>query len=213
MGSSSGTAPLTVNEMALDTIDFIHAMGLQKVILFGFSLGGFVAQEIALKSPELVEKLILTGTGPAGGEGIENVGKISFPLILKGLFTFRDPKHYLFFTTTINGQAHAKSFLLRLKERKNNRDREPSMKSFLRQLKAIKAWGLQSPQNIASIKVPVLIANGDNDIMVPTSNSRYMAKKIPNSQLVIYEDAGHGGIFQYYSDFNLKLNNFLEQKN
>jgi len=119
MGSSSGTAPLTVNEMALDTIDFIHAMGLQKVILFGFSLGGFVAQEIALKSPELVEKLILTGTGPAGGEGIENVGKISFPLILKGLFTFRDPKHYLFFTTTINGQAHAKSFLLRLKERKN----------------------------------------------------------------------------------------------
>lgn len=210
MGASSGNAPLTVGEMADDTISFVREMGLDKVILFGFSLGGFVAQDVALKRPELVEKLILAGTGPAGGTGINQVGKVSWPLIIKGFFTFKDPKFYLFFTSTANGKKSASDFLARIKERKNDRDKEPSFKAFLRQLKAIEAWGNQLPQKLENLQIPTLIANGDNDIMVPTINSYDMAKRIKGSELVIYEDAGHGGIFQNYSEFNKIVRKFLE---
>lgn len=210
IGASGGVAPVTVDEMARDAIALIQALGFNKVDLFGFSLGGFVAQDIVLKQPGLVRKLILTGTGPAGGEGIEKVGAVSWPLIIKGLLTFRDPKLYLFFTSTINGRKAAKAFLKRLEERKIGRDKGPTPIAFLRQLKAIKAWGLQAPQDLESIKIPVLIANGDNDIMVPTVNSTDMARRISGSQLVIYEDAGHGGIFQNYTDFVSKALTFLD---
>lgn len=201
IGASGGTAPVTVDEMARDAIALIHALGFEKVDLLGFSLGGFVAQDIALKAPDLVRRLILTGTGPAGGTGIENVGSVSWPLIIKGMLTFKDPKVYMFFTSTANGRQAAKAFLKRLKERKTNRDKGPTPGAFLRQLKAIKAWGRQTRQDLGSIRAPVLIANGDHDVMVPTENSTDMARRIPNSQLVIYEDAGHGGIFQNHADF------------
>ncbi len=210
IGGSSGTAPVTVDEMARDMIALIDALGFEKIDLFGFSLGGFVAQDVTLKAPDLVRKLILTGTGPAGGEGIEKVGAVSWPLIIKGVLTFRDPKFYLFFTSTANGRHAARAFLGRLKERKADRDKGPTLGGFLRQLKAIKAWGRQAPQELGNIRIPVLIANGDNDLMVPTVNSTDMAKRIPGSQLVIYEDAGHGGIFQYYADFVPKVLSFLD---
>jgi pimeloyl-ACP methyl ester carboxylesterase len=210
IGASGGTAPVTIDEMARDAIGLIHALGFEKVDLLGFSLGGFVAQDITLKAPDLVRKLILTGTGPAGGAGIDKVGRVSWPLIVKGLLTRRDPKFYLFFTSTANGRQAANAFLERLKERKGNRDKEPTPGAFLRQLKAIKAWGKQAPQDLGSIRIPVLIANGDNDIMVPTENSIDMARRIPGAQLVIYEDAGHGGIFQNYADFVSKALSFLD---
>ena len=210
IGASGGTAPVTIDEMARDAIALIHALGHEKVDLLGFSLGGFVAQDITLKSPGFVRKLILTGTGPAGGKGIEQVGAVSWPLMIKGLLTLRDPKSYLFFTSTANGRRAAKAFLNRLKERKAGRDKVPTPGAFLRQLKAIKAWGRQAPQDLGSIKIPVLIANGDNDIMVPTVNTSDMARRIPNSQLVIYEDAGHGGIFQNHTDFVQQALTFLD---
>ncbi|MGO6968035.1 alpha/beta fold hydrolase [Rhizobium leguminosarum] len=209
IGASGGTAPLTIDEMARDTIALIRALGFKKVDLLGFSLGGFVAQDITLKAPDLVRKLILAGTGPAGGRGIEKVGAVSWPLIIKGLLTVRDPKTYLFFTSTANGRRAAKAFLDRLKERKAGRDKGPTPRAFLRQLKAIKAWGRQAPQDLGRIDVPVLIANGDNDIMVPTVNSTDMARRIPGAELVIYEDAGHGGIFQNHADFVPKALSFL----
>lgn len=209
IGASGGAAPVTVDEMARDMIALIGALGFEKVDLLGFSLGGFVAQDITLKAPHLVRKLILTGTGPAGGEGIDKVGRVSWPLITKGLLTLRDPKFYLFFTSTANGRRAAKAFLQRLKERKAGRDKGPTPGAFLRQLKAIEAWGRQAPQDLGSIKIPVLIANGDDDIMVPTVNSTDMARRIPGAQLVIYEDAGHGGIFQYHADFVPKALSFL----
>jgi pimeloyl-ACP methyl ester carboxylesterase len=90
------------------------------------------------------------------------------------------------------------------------RDKEPTPGAFLRQLKAVKAWGKQAPQDLGSIRIPVLIANGDNDIMVPTANSIDMARRIPGAQLVIYKDAGHGGIFQHYADFVSKALSFLD---
>ncbi|EKF60741.1 cultivar specificity protein W78 [Agrobacterium albertimagni AOL15] len=209
IGLSEGMAPLTIGEMARDMISVIEKLGFATVDLMGFSLGGFVAQDIVLKAPGLVRKLILTGTGPAGGEGIAQVGAVSWPLILKGMLTLRDPKTYLFFTSSPNGRRAAKDFLTRLKERQLDRDREPTPRAFLRQLSAIKAWGRQAPQDLGQIRVPTLVANGDNDIMVPTSNSRDMARRIPNAELVIYEDAGHGGIFQYHSDFVPKALAFL----
>jgi pimeloyl-ACP methyl ester carboxylesterase len=210
IGASGGTAPVTIDEMARDAIGLIHALGFAKVDLLGFSLGGFVAQDITLKAPDLVRKLILTGTGPAGGAGIDKVGRVSWPLIVKGLLTRRDPKFYLFFTSTTNGRQAANAFLERLKERKANRDKEPTPGAFLRQLKAIKAWGKQASQDLGSIRIPVLIANGDNDIMVPTANSIDMARRIPGAQLVLYEDAGHGGIFQNHADFVPKALSFLD---
>lgn len=209
IGGSGGSAPVTVQAMAADAIAVIHALGFDSVDLLGFSLGGFVAQDIAIKAPGLVRRLILTGTGPAGGQGIDRVGAVSWPLILKGLLTLRDPKFYLFFTSTANGRRAASDFLQRLKERKNGRDKEPTPRAFLRQLKAIKDWGRQAPQPLDRIRIPVLIANGDHDIMVPTVLSHDMARRIPQAQLVIYDDAGHGGIFQYHADFVPKALAFL----
>lgn len=209
IGASGGTAPVSIDEMARDAIALIRALGFETVDLMGFSLGGFVAQDVTLKAPGLVRKLILTGTGPAGGEGIGKVGAVSWPLIFKGLVTRRDPKTYLFFTATPNGRRSAEDFLDRLKERKVDRDKGPSPRAFLRQLKAIHAWGRQTPQDLGRIRIPVLVANGDNDIMVPTQNSRDMARRIPGAELVIYDDAGHGGIFQYHADFVPKALSFL----
>lgn len=201
IGLSSGSAPVTVDEMARDTIGLVHALGFEQVDLLGFSLGGFVAQDVALKAPRLVRKLILTGTGPAGGEAIDRVGAVSWPLILKAGLTFKDPKHYLFFTSTPNGRQAARAFLNRLKERKMGRDKGPTPRAFMRQLSAIRSWGRQAPQDLSRIESPVLIANGDNDIMVPTALSYDMARRIPDAKIVIYEDAGHGGIFQCHADF------------
>ena len=201
IGASGGLAPLTIDEMARDAIALIRALGHSTVDLMGFSLGGMVAQDMVLKAPDLVRKLILTGTGPAGGEGIAKVGAVSWPLILKGLLTFRDPKTYLFFTSTANGRGAAKAFIARTKERKVGRDKGPTPRAFLRQLKAIQAWGRQVPQDLTRIRIPVLVANGETDIMVPTSNSHDMARRIPGAKLVIYPDAGHGGIFQYHAQF------------
>ncbi|NEJ69315.1 alpha/beta fold hydrolase [Rhizobium phaseoli] len=209
IGASGGTAPVTIDEMARDTIALIRALGFRQVDLLGFSLGGFVAQDIVMKAPDLVRKLILTGTGPAGGTGIEKVGAVSWPLMVKGLLTLHDPKTYLFFTSTANGRRSANAFLDRLKERKVGRDKGPTPRAFLRQLKAIKAWGRQAPQDLGRINIPVLIAKGDSDIMVPTVNSTDMARRIPGAQLVIYEDAGHGGIFQNHADFVPKALSFL----
>ncbi|KJS40556.1 MAG: alpha/beta hydrolase [Roseovarius sp. BRH_c41] len=201
IGASGGSAPLTIDEMARDAIALIRALRQSSVYLMGFSLGGMVAQDVVLKAPDLVRKLILTGTGPAGGEGISKVGAVSLPLILKGIFTFRDPRTYLFFTSTANGRNAAKAFIARTKERKTGRDKGPTPRAFLRQLKAIHAWGRQLPQDLTRIRIPVLVANGENDIMVPTLNSHDMARRIPGAELVIYPDAGHGGIFQYHAQF------------
>lgn len=210
IGSSAGTAPLTVGEMADDAIRLIQALGLETVDVLGFSLGGFVAQDIALKAPDLVRRLILTGTGPAGGTGIDKVGTVSWPLILKGLLTLRDPKFYLFFTSTANGRRSASQYLRRLKARKKNRDKGPTPRAFLRQLKAITARGKQPRQELGRLRTPTLIVNGDNDIMVPSVNSFELAKLIPNAQMVIYEDAGHGGIFQHHADFVANAQAFLD---
>jgi pimeloyl-ACP methyl ester carboxylesterase len=209
IGTSGGDAPLTVADMADDIIAAIRALGLAQVDLIGFSLGGFVGQQILLDAPDLVRRAILAGTGPSAGAGIERVGPVSWPLIAKGLLTLRDPKFYLFFTSSAAGKRAAQAFLARLKERTRDRDKAVSLKAFWRQLKAIKAWGTQAPQPLDAIRQPVLVANGDHDIMVPSENSRDLARRIPSAELVLYPDAGHGGIFQYHDTFLEKAKTFL----
>jgi pimeloyl-ACP methyl ester carboxylesterase len=211
VGASTGSTPDTIEAMARDAVTFIHALGLDSVDLLGFSMGGMIAQVIAADEPQLVRKLIVAGTGPAGGEGIENVTRLSHLDTVRGLLTFQDPKQFLFFTRTPNGRRAGKEFLARLKERTENRDRAISLKSYFTQLKAIHRWGLARSADLSAIRQPVLVANGDNDRMVPTKNSVDLANRLPDSELVIYPDAGHGGIFQYHEQFVDKAIEFLER--
>jgi len=201
IGATSGKQGESIQMMAKDVIAFIHALGYDKVDLLGFSLGGFVSQEILIAEPQLVRKVILAGTGPRGGQGISDVVGLTYKDMLKGYLTFRDPKFYLFFTQTTNGKNAARQFLKRIKERKENRDTNTKISAFRTQLKAIYKWGHEQPADLSLIKQPVFIANGDNDRMVPSPLSYDMEKRLPNVELVIYEDAGHGGIFQNHIDF------------
>lgn len=185
VGASEGQTPDTVTTMADDAIAFVRALGFDQVDLLGFSLGGFVAQVIAQQEPQLVRKIILAGTGPAGGVGI---GKVTFGTIresIKATLTFRDPKELRFFTRTDSGKSAARQFVKRLKERKDNRDKSITVRAFRSQLKAIHAWGTQKPSDLTSIGHPVLIANGDDDTMVPTSNSLDLADRLPDATLRI----------------------------
>jgi pimeloyl-ACP methyl ester carboxylesterase len=209
VGASTGKTPNTIQAMATDAVTFIRALGLEQVDLLGFSMGGMIAQLIAHDQPRLVRKLILAGTGPAGGEGIKNVTKLSHLDTVRGLATRQDPKQFLFFTRTANGRRAGKEFLARLTERTDNRDKAISIRSYLTQLKAIHRWGLAKPADLSGIRQPVLVANGDNDRMVPSKNSADLARRLPNSELVIYPDSGHGGIFQFHEQFVGKALQFL----
>ncbi len=209
VGASSGSTPTTIEEMARDALTFIRALGFDQVDLFGFSMGGMIAQVIAHEEPRLVRKMILAGTGPAGGDGIDKVTRFSYLDTARGLLTRRDPKEFLFFTRTPNGREAAQEFLARLEERTNDRDKAISVRSFRAQLKAIHRWGQQKPADLASIHQPVLAINGESDKMVPTKNTIDLARRLANSQLVIYPDAGHGGVFQYHEDFVKRALEFL----
>ncbi len=201
VGASTGETPKTIEEMAKDAVTFIRALGFERVDVLSFSMGAMIAQVIAQTDPQLIRRLILAGTGPAGGEGIKNVTRISHFDTLRALLTLQDVKQFLFFTRTPNGIRAGKEFLARLKERTQDRDKAIRLTSYFSQLKAIHRWGLAQPQDLSVIQQPVLVANGDNDRMVPTPNSHDLARRLPNAELVIYSDGGHGGIFQYHEQF------------
>jgi len=209
VGASTGSTANTMEQMADDAITFIKAKGLKQVDLFGFSMGGMIAQEIALKEPTLVRRMILAGTGPAGGPGISTVAGVANYDLLRAALTGQDPKQYLFFTRTPNGIEAGQAFLKRLQERTDQRDSDIALWAYVSQLQALKAWGEKPVADLSVIKQPVLVANGDDDRMVPTINSHDLAKRMPNAQLVVYPDAGHGAIFQYHEDFVPKALAFL----
>lgn len=209
VGASTGEPAKSIEQMADDAITFIQAKGFKQVDLFGFSMGGMISQEIVLKQPQLIRKMILSGTGPAGGTGISTVGRVSNWDLVRGMATRQDPKVYLFFTRTENGKAAAKAFVQRINERTENRDKEIMLSAYRAQLKALKKWGSKKPADLSVIQQPVLVANGDHDRMVPTVNTYDLAKRLPNSSLIIYPDAGHGGIFQFHQDFVKQSLTFL----
>jgi pimeloyl-ACP methyl ester carboxylesterase len=209
VGASDGSTPSSVEEMARDAVAFIRALGLSKVDLLGFSLGGFLAQVIAQEEPELVRKIIIAGSGPAGGEGISNMGAVLQDGVAKASAAGKHPKHFLFFSQTANGQAAANAFLARLNERTEDRDAGIANATIGAQLTAIHAWGQGDPAKLGEIKHPVLVANGDDDVMAPTINSFELARRLPNAQLSIFPDASHGGIFQYHDVFVQQALDFL----
>ena len=201
VGASGGSVPHTVEEMGRDAIAFIRALGLDKVDLFGFSLGGGVAQMVALQAPDLVRRMILAGTGPRGGEGIDEILKIAAIANLKAALTLTDSRNYLFFPRTPAGKRAAKDYFARLKERKTGRDKRISLQARLAQVRAIRAAGRSQPDDLSLITQPVFIANGDHDLMVASSHSTDMARRLPNARLTIYPDSGHGGVFQHHEEF------------
>src|SRR5438309_8262564 len=209
VGASSGSPATSIEQMAKDAITFIKAMHFEQVDLFGFSMGGMIAQEIVLMEPQLVRKMIIAGTGPAGGEGISKVARVTYLDMVRGFLTRQDPKQFLFFTRTANGRRAGKEFLARLEERTSDRDKAISVGSFRAQLKAIHRWGQQKPADLAGIHQPVLVVNGESDKMVPSKNTVDLDRRLPDSQLVLYPDAGHGGVFQFHEDFVKRALEFL----
>lgn len=209
VGSSHGSTPAQAEHMARDAVAFIRALGYDTVDLLGFSLGGGVAQIIALQHPQLVRRAVLAGTGPRGGYRIEKVPGLMLRTLAKAMILRQDPKNWLFFTRTANGKRSARQFLERLQERTGGRDQPISVSSLLAQLRAIRRWGLQSPDDLGQLDLPVLVSNGTDDVMAPTTNSVDMARRIPGAQLQLFPDAGHGGIFQYHEEFSARVLEFL----
>jgi pimeloyl-ACP methyl ester carboxylesterase len=211
VGASTGTVPDTVESMADDAYTFITALGFDTVDILSFSLGGMVAQALVIKHPALVRRLILTGTGPAGGEGIDKVAGTTYYDTLRATLTRQDPKEFLFFNRDDTGRRAARAFVERLKERTEDRDTKITLKAFRIQLKAIKRWGRSAPADLSVITQPTFIANGDNDRMVPTVLSEDMHRRITGSKLTIYPDSGHGAIFQYYREFARAALDFIDE--
>jgi pimeloyl-ACP methyl ester carboxylesterase len=201
VGASTGRVPDSVEAMADDAYTFITALGFDKVDVFSFSLGGMVAQALVVRHPELVRKLVLTGTGPKGGKDIDKVAGTTYRDMLRAALNRSDPKEFLFFNRNAAGKPAARAFVNRLKERTADRDAPIKVAAFQTQLKAIKKWGRSTPDDLSTITQPTLIANGDNDRMVPSILSEDLHQRIKGSELIIYPDSGHGGIFQYHEKF------------
>ena len=209
VGGSGGAVPPTIEAMGRDAIAFIRALGLKQVDLLGFSLGGGVAQMVALQAPDLVRRMILAGTGPRGGGGIDEINRVAALAYLKAALTLSDPRNFLFFPRTPEGKRAAKDYFSRLKERTEDRDQPISLQARRAQLQAIKTAGLSAPDDLSVITQPVFVANGDRDLMVDSSLSADMARRLPNAQLTIYLDSGHGGVFQHHRDFVPAVLDFL----
>src|SRR4030081_1459807 len=200
VSSSSGEVPTTFEQMGANAVAFTRALGLNKADMLGFSIGGMVAQEIALQAPDLVRKLILLGTGPRGGQGME-----SMTLAARQLFgATYDPPDYVWlavqFSPSEAGQAAGREFLKRTHLRQEGRDPEVNDKVSPAQVEAIGKWGVQqkgSYDYLKTIKQPTLVVNGSNDVNLPTGDSFILQQHIPYAELIIYPDSNHGAHHQY----------------
>ncbi|MFF5790601.1 alpha/beta fold hydrolase [Paeniglutamicibacter sp. NPDC012692] len=212
VGASTGEVPGSIEEMADDACAFIRALGFDLVDVFALSLGGMVAQGLATRHPELVRKLVLIGTGPQGGKSTDRVAATTYLDMVRATLSRSDPKEFLFFNRDAEGKQAAKAFVKRLEERTVDRDAPISFRAFWSQLKAIKDWGRAAPMDLARITQPTLIVNGDNDRMVPTKFSNDLHCRINGSELIIYQGAGHGSIFQFHEQFALAAVEFLDRQ-
>ncbi|WP_026554427.1 alpha/beta fold hydrolase [Arthrobacter sp. 35W] len=201
VGASTGAFPRTLELAADQAFTFISALGFDLIDIFSFSMGGMIAQDLVLKHPELVRRLVLTGTGPRGGKDMDKVVRATYYDILRATATRSDPKEFLFFNRNTTGKAAGKAFIERLKERIGDRDKPIKVKAFRTQLKAIQRFGRSTPSDLSIFTQPTLIANGDNDRMVPSILSEDLHRRIKGSELIIYPDSGHGSIFQFHEKF------------
>ena len=213
VGSTGSRVPNDLEQMGADAIAFIRALGYDEVDLFGFSLGGAVAQMVALQAPDLVRRMVLAGTGPRGGGGIWKMPFIVGGAYAKAFATRKDPRHFLFFPRNAEGKKAAKEYFARLAERTAGPQpsRSPGRRR-LAQLRAITAGGLHAPDDLSVIKAPVLVANGDHDLMVASEHSADMARRFPDAKLVVYPNSGHGGVFQHHREFVPEVLAFLADR-
>ena len=201
VGASTGKVPTTLEEAADHAYEFITALGFDKIDIFSFSMGGMIAQDLIVKHPDLVRRLVLTGTGPRGGKDIDKVVGVTYWDILRATLTRSDPKEFLFFNRDATGKAAGKAFVNRLEERTVDRDKDITLRALRTQLKAIQKFGRSAAADLSTFTQPTLIANGDHDRMVPTVLSEDLHRRIKDSQLIIYPNSGHGGIFQFHEEF------------
>jgi len=211
VGASSGAVPDNVDDMARDVLRFVDALGLTEIDVLGFSLGGYVAQELALVRPRLIRRLVLAGTAPQGAPGIHRWTDEVFALATPDSF---DPDGFmrLFFSGSEESRAKGMEFLGRISARTGEPDEPADLAARDAQLEAITRWGIPEPSKLArlgAITQPTLVANGDDDRMMITENSHLLAHHLPNAQLRIYPDAGHGFLDQYPKEFADHVNAFL----
>jgi pimeloyl-ACP methyl ester carboxylesterase len=184
---SSGATPDNVRSMADHAAAFIAALGLTRVDLLGFSLGGFVAQVVAAQYPHLVRRIILAGTGPEGGEGIQNLGEV---LAQGQQASPAEPRLFLFFDQTESSQRAGRAFIEWQARRTTDRDPDSTEQTVTAQLETIAGWGASpSPEattRLQNITQPVLVVNGKNDVMVPTINSYVLFQQLPDARLILY---------------------------
>jgi pimeloyl-ACP methyl ester carboxylesterase len=214
VGLSTGEAPRTVNEMARDAASLIDALGLERIDLFGFSMGGYVAQQIAADRPQLVRRLLLVGTGPRGGDGMAQLAPETAPLFGK----VYDPQDLMwlpiFFSPSVASQSAGRRFLERIRARAEDRDVPVSEATVAAHSAAARDWGAPSPGSydyLKGIHHPTLVVNGSNDIVVPTVNSYILQQNLPNAELILFPDSNHGSHFQFTEPFNRYATDFLDR--
>jgi pimeloyl-ACP methyl ester carboxylesterase len=207
VGTSSGTTPSSVEQMAADAASFMAALGLNDVDLLGYSLGGFIAQVLATQEPSLVRNLIVVGSAPRGGE--EHLLAVLQDALSRGV---PDPRVPLFFTPSEASQAAGHAFVQRAAVRVKDRDPESTEAVSNPQAKAIITWCAVEDPGHASLKAitqPTLIVHGSDDTMFPSGNAYTMFKAMGNAQLILYPDSGHGAIFQHHETFVANALTFL----
>jgi pimeloyl-ACP methyl ester carboxylesterase len=210
VGSSTGEPSSTIADMARQMIAFIDALGLDRIDLLGFSIGGFVAQDIALVRPTLVRRLVLAATGPKGAPGMHG-WRDDIAAAARGESR---PENllYIMFAHTETSQAKGMEFLGRFMQRQDGRDAPTSDAARDAQYDAIVAWGIPDHaalQRLTGIQSPTLVIQGDGDLMIPTKLSHLMAGLIPDAEIRIYSDAAHGFLFQYPAEVAADVNAFL----
>ena len=215
VSSSSGEVPTSCEQMGANAVSFVKALGLPKVDVLGFSIGGFVAQEITLQAPDLVRRLVLVGTGPRGGEGMATLTPEAQEIFGA---TYDEPDHLwlrVHFTRSEKSQAAGREFLKRFRLRAHNRDPEVNEKVAPAQIEAISKWGAprEKPfEYLKSIRQPTLVVNGDNDVIIYSVNSSILQRHLPNAQLILYPDANHGSQYQYPDRFVQHVSLFLSEE-
>ena len=215
LGRSSGEVPNSIAGMADHFLAFAKALGLSQMDLLGFSLGGMVAQHVALHQPSLVRRMLLVGTAPEGGEDIMHLEKPELSTILG------DPNLVglqrlvkLFFTPSEASQAAGRAFVERLSGRTTDREPIAGPKVATAQVTAFRGWERVNGERFGTlrrIRQPCLVVNGVADQMIPVRNSYFLAEHLPNAMLLTYPDAGHGSLFQYHESFVHQARLFLDR--